>query len=358
MGYSYYRTITIDHTKVPNTDQTDFPVLVSGTYTYLKTVGNGGKVTDANGYDIVFSSDSAGVSLLNFEIETYSATTGVVNFWVKVPSVSHTVDTVFYMVYTNAAVTTFQGNVNGTWNAGFIGVWHFGDGSSLSMADSTSNGYTLTINGGITAGAAQVDGGAVFNGSTGWANNTSFAWTVSPGLTVSCWINISSYAANPIITRFKNNTDGYQLINASGHLQSCESSVCTACISNDVLTTNAWQHIAFVYTSGAFARKMYLNGAECTYLQVGSNSSIATSSSLAVGGNFAASLVLPGTMDELKISNAVRSGDWVTSEYNNQFSPSTFYTVGSETPVPGAGGSAGHLSSIINLTYSRFIGNR
>ena len=31
-GYSYRRMVTIDHTKVPNTDQTNFPVLFSGTH--------------------------------------------------------------------------------------------------------------------------------------------------------------------------------------------------------------------------------------------------------------------------------------------------------------------------------------
>ena len=40
----YQRMIVIDHTKVPNTDQGDFPVLISGTYSYLATAGNGGKV--------------------------------------------------------------------------------------------------------------------------------------------------------------------------------------------------------------------------------------------------------------------------------------------------------------------------
>src|SRR6185503_17837001 len=36
-GYSYQRAITIDHTKVPNTDQTNFPMLISGVYSYLAT---------------------------------------------------------------------------------------------------------------------------------------------------------------------------------------------------------------------------------------------------------------------------------------------------------------------------------
>src|SRR5262245_20315932 len=31
-GYANRRAITIDHTKVPNTDQSNFPLLISGTY--------------------------------------------------------------------------------------------------------------------------------------------------------------------------------------------------------------------------------------------------------------------------------------------------------------------------------------
>src|SRR6202043_2418231 len=63
-GYVRRRTITIDHTKVPNTDQTNFPVLISGTYSYLATTGNGGYVTNSNGYDVVFACNGAGRTAL------------------------------------------------------------------------------------------------------------------------------------------------------------------------------------------------------------------------------------------------------------------------------------------------------
>src|SRR5712691_6304367 len=86
-GYARRRAITIDHTKVPNTDQTNFPVLASGTYSYLATTANGGYVTNANGYDIMFTSDAAGTSTLAFEQENYNPSTGAVNYWVKVPGV-------------------------------------------------------------------------------------------------------------------------------------------------------------------------------------------------------------------------------------------------------------------------------
>src|ERR1700736_7070434 len=109
-GYVRRRTITIDHTKVPNTDQTNFPVLISGTYPYLATTANGGNVRSANGYDIIFTSDAAGTSNLTFERESYNPTTGTATFWVKIPTVSHTTDTAIYMFYSNSSVTTDQSN--------------------------------------------------------------------------------------------------------------------------------------------------------------------------------------------------------------------------------------------------------
>jgi hypothetical protein len=37
-----------------------------------------------------------------------------------------------------------------------------------------------------------------------------------------------------------------------------------------------------------------------------------------------------GTVDELRVSHIERSAEWIQTEYNNQYSPSTFHTVGSE----------------------------
>ncbi|HYA64930.1 MAG TPA: DUF2341 domain-containing protein, partial [Candidatus Sulfotelmatobacter sp.] len=119
ISYTYWRAITIDHTKVPNSDQVNFPVLISGTYPYLASTANGGNVTNANGYDIVFTSDASGNSPLAYEQESYNAATGAVNFWVRVPALSHTSDTVIYLFYGNSLVTTDQSNASGTWDSNF-----------------------------------------------------------------------------------------------------------------------------------------------------------------------------------------------------------------------------------------------
>src|SRR6266513_320286 len=86
------RAITIDHTKVPNTDQASFPVLISGIYSYVATIANGGNVMNANGYDILFASDANGVNPLPFEQESYNPSTGAIVDWVKLSTMSHTVD--------------------------------------------------------------------------------------------------------------------------------------------------------------------------------------------------------------------------------------------------------------------------
>ncbi len=121
-SFSYQRSITIAHGQVPNTDQTNFPVLMKGVYPYLATTSYGGHVQNANGYDIIFTSDSAGSNLLKWEMESYDPASGTVAIWVQVPTVSHTADTVFYMSYGSASVSTFQGNKNGTWSANYAAV--------------------------------------------------------------------------------------------------------------------------------------------------------------------------------------------------------------------------------------------
>src|ERR1700677_2756271 len=118
-SYTYTRSITIAHTQVPNTDQTNFPFLFNTTDALLATTGNGGHVTNANGYVIIFTSDAAGTQMLNYEIESYNPTTGQLIAWVQIPTVSHTADTVIYLLYGNSSVTTSQQNQNGVWNSNY-----------------------------------------------------------------------------------------------------------------------------------------------------------------------------------------------------------------------------------------------
>ena len=114
------RSLTIDHTKVPST-QSNFTVLVSLTDPALKTVANGGHVANANGYDIGFYADSGGTTKLKWEVEKYDGTTGNLIAWVKIPSVSSSTDTVFYLMYGDSSINTDQSDPPNTWDSNFKG---------------------------------------------------------------------------------------------------------------------------------------------------------------------------------------------------------------------------------------------
>ena len=111
----------IDHTKVPNTDQINFPLLFNTTDPSLATTANGGHVQNLNGYDIFFSTDPTGQTKLDYEMEQYNPVTGQVIAWIRIPTLSHTTDTVVYMFYGNSAITTSQRNPTGVWDASYSG---------------------------------------------------------------------------------------------------------------------------------------------------------------------------------------------------------------------------------------------
>ncbi len=136
---------------------TNFPVLISLTLADLKTTANGGNVQNASGYDIIFTSDQAGNTQLAHEIESYTASTGEIIMWVRIPSLVSA--TKIYLFYGNSSISSFQGNVTsngvtGVWDSNYKGVWHLREdpsGAAPQMQDATSNNNDGTSNGTMTS---------------------------------------------------------------------------------------------------------------------------------------------------------------------------------------------------------------
>src|SRR4029079_19487769 len=187
------RPMTIDHTKVPST-QSNFTVLVSLTDPALKTVANGGHVANANGFDIGFYADSGGTIKLKWEVEKYDGTTGNLIAWVKIPSVSSTTDTVFYLMYGDSSINTNQSDPPNTWDSSFKAVWHLGNGSTLSLSDSTSNANNLANVGATAATTGKISGGAgPFNGTSQCLKTVNSINLGTNKVTLSAWVNITGY---------------------------------------------------------------------------------------------------------------------------------------------------------------------
>ena len=345
-GYAFRRAITIDHTKVPNTDQANFPVLISGTYPYLAGTSSGGDVTSSSGYDIIFASDSAGTSLLPFERESYSGSTGAVNYWVKVPTLSHTTDTVIYMFYGNGSITTDPSSKTAVWDTNYKGVWHLPNGTSLSAIDSTSNANNGTPYGNVSAAAGKIDGASSSPGGTG--NGISTTNSITPDtspFTYSFWVN--SVAGGSTIWRgqdgFGNGWSAGVSVGSNFTFSIVNSAPTQINLtSNTTVVANTWYHVVAVWAPGS-GMKLYVNGA----LDASNTNSSTTLRSSTKGLQFLISnggSSFNGVLDEVEVSNAARAADWIAAEYNNQNSPATFYSVAAADVNGLAGSTAPYIA--------------
>lgn len=324
-GFLLTKTITVNAAQVSGT-QTNFPMLVSGTFTYLKGAASGGYVQNANGYDIVFTSDSGCATKLNWEVESYTPSSGQLIAWVKIPSL--TGSTVIYMCYDNPWVTAFQGNVSGTWSSNYVAVYHLPNGTTLNTNDSTSNANNTTNNNSTPATTGEIDGAASFNGTNQYLSVASNASLNPTNVTVTAWIKETAFNNYARIASkgIDGDTTGYQFFNTA------TNGTFTLYInggyetSNTVLSTGTWYFVAGTYDGTTI--HVYLNGANNDGTGVSTSGNIASNTSFfGIGSHASLTEFFDGSIDEVEVQNEAVSASWILTEYNNQSSPSTFYTI-------------------------------
>ena len=334
MSFKFYNEITIDYTKVQSSNQTSFPVLISGTYDFLKTVANGGLVNNSNGYDIGFYSDDGLTTKLAWETERYVPSTGEVIYWVKVPTISYTVNTVIYLAYGDGSISTDQSNINNVWDSNFKGVWHLPNGSTLTALDSTSNVNNLTLTNTPTAATGKIGGAANLDGTNQRLTKSSAIATGD--LTLSGWAYGYDNNTNKTILCIGKNTAGsrnaiYIEMAGDGKIDILlfKGGSFYAVVGGSY-SSGQWYHICGTFNSTNGNAVIYINGTQSASgtLATGGPDSPDTTSVGAFVDNSAYLNHFNGIIDEVRVSNVVRSADWIKTEYNNQSSPSTFYTVG------------------------------
>jgi concanavalin A-like lectin/glucanase superfamily protein len=359
-AYNYRRSLTINCSNVTHncgssSDQSNFPVLVvdqgltfwqsSGgkiLHTTTVSVGGGARSITIPADLNFFSNSDCSTGPLSWEPEDYS--TGVPNFaaWVKIPTLSHTGTTTIYVCYNDASVTTFQGNVTGTWDSSFKYVGHLANGTTAYGYDSTNQ------NNGTNSGSPTASTGKVGNGAITFASASSqhidlgTASSLNPAaITVSAWVKTTTAAPggdrNAYYCRGGANQAFY--INSNGNLQPFFSvtgsgsfmQISGGAGGSHTLSLNTWYHVAVGYDSSV-GLVAYVNGAsDGTNTAAGTLDTTANASNNSwIGGDNLNGRYHDGSIDEVRVSNLVRSADWITTEYNSMNAPSTFITIGSE----------------------------
>lgn len=367
MAYAVSRKITIDHTKVPG-NLTDYPFGFITVDADLATVANGGSVqnTDANGgidgatevpADMIFAANADGSSPYDHEFEYYDKTTGEIVAWVRVPSVSGSVDTELYILYSDPAVVVSQENINAVWDSNFQGVWHLkeeqaGTGGVGVYHDSTSNAndgndsVSAVGQDGIADGGQELDGD---DDRIGVPDDPTLDLDLLDGPTIECWFKADTLAGTSnlyalvakyhsvsgqlsyYLSCYDDDADGnYQI---RGFAEDTLGNQIFGNANTDLTPGATWYYAVMVVVQSTRTINFYLQGSpDGSVTDTGGLSDIAnTTEPLYFGArNGGGANRFDGYEDEIRLSKCERSADYIGAVRNNLNSPGTFFELGGQ----------------------------
>lgn len=319
------KTLSIDGDQVPAA-LTDFPVLVRITDSELAANAH------VDGLDIFFR-DGAG-NVLPFERESYDGATGSLVAWVKMDLTGADQD--FYMYYGDGELTE-KSTPAAVFRNGFDATWHLGqepDGAG-SMLDSTEHGRHATP---INMEADDLVAGNIglaidFNNDGADEHISSPGAVTLPDWSISAWVKRDVTGADHDIFGFgvRSGCDPSSTFLAIRADRPRSHIGCAGDLSGaTTLEAGSWYHLVLTQDD-SYDQRFYVNGApDGGPADIRNGNDLSTGNEV-IGASWAGgSLVshFDGVIDEVRVSSAVRSADWILTEYNNQRPDSSFIAVG------------------------------
>lgn len=334
-GYSKYIEVTIDNTKV-SADLTDFPVYVDLSDLNLA----GADIFDTcrtDGGDIrVTKSD--GITELAREVVAIDTTAKTGELHIKYTgTLSSSVDTVIRIYYNGVdtePLSTATYGSEAVWSDYEV-ILHLQDGAGT---DSTGNGYDATFTDSPSSGIGKLGSGISLNGTSQYGSGSLSLSSTS--YSVSEWIKATSLSARQTVFNMRQSggleIDGTGIeagpANAGANTLAMDNNAWWAQAVDNTLAAGSFYHIAAEVTGLTTSdRKLYANGVDVT-----ANQATTLTSSSAIDyiiGKRATSQFFGGIIDEVRVKAGSLASTWRATEYNNQDSPSTFYSVSAEQEV-------------------------
>jgi len=321
-GWLYKKSITIDQTKI-DADLTDLTVLVkltSANFDFSKAL--------TTGNDIRFTA-SDGTTLLKYERRRHDDTNDLAEYIVKIPSVSGSVDTVFYMYYGNSGASDGSDAAN-AYDANFTAV--------LPLNDDNSDTIVIAIKGNNgtkrgNAEPAQADGKISkcqdFDGTNDYIDTTNTIATRS-AYTFDAWVNSDNVAEATKTQNIFYGQGGFGGLDIFNSLLRFNTYYDTT-VSLEAAITNGWHYVVLVANYAGNSKKMYIDGAE-----VDSDNYTPSQDNTVqqdCGGYESAETLMPfnGKIENWRISDTNRSAAWIKANYNS-FN-NTLITIGAEIAI-------------------------
>jgi len=308
--------------------------------------------------DLAFTADAAGLTNLNYEIESWNPN-GVSYVWVQVPALTINTSIEAWWGCAGQGVSAWTTNAS-TWSNGYLGVWHMKEGAGAVLHDSAStNNGTLYNNPTWTNGVA--DGAVSFDGISQYAtmgNPTAlqpqYPFTASVVAQSATTTNIAFIAdcgagSNGEYSGFivALNSSGAIAAQTGNNLGNNDPGFRDTFITSatGLYTSNTWHNITATFNSST-QYLIYLDGVLQAATKSGNTFSPgydATTNQFrlgieySMGGLARTNFYYKVQLDEVELSGVSRSSNWIWASWMNTGSNSTFQTYGAENHVHPSG---------------------
>jgi hypothetical protein len=311
-------------------DLSDFPVLISLDSGRIDYTG-----TQDAGEDIRFV-DSDDATVLDYEIEIWNES-GSSIVWVKVPLIDGGSMTDHIWMYYNNTLASDAQNPAGVWGNGYVGVWHLDEdpsGPSPQIDDSTSNANQGTTAGTMTSVSsvdAKIGKGLRLDGMDDMiiVQDSQSLDTVNDEGTLEIWLNWtdSSDGDHQIVMTSSNRftpgaNDGYEWGSQGDgdhFFYPWGGDVDNYNLGLNPFTDGMWHHVMVTFDFSTKESRILVDNAPMTFTISNVDTlwtNLSSSNDWLWGGNpDRATRYFDGSFDEIRVSDIVRSNDWMTAQY-------------------------------------------
>lgn len=312
--FSHRKRLFIDAGSISGS-HVNFPVLI-----HLENLA---EMQSANGYDIEFRDEDG--AKLDCEIDTYDA--GELYAWVRMPTLDDEHNVTFYLYYGKDGVE-IDPSTSDVWDDNYIMVQHMNDATTSTILDSTDNdndgsktgaNEPVEVSGKIGLGQ-DFDGGNDIIGLDTPASLMSLTYPY----TLSAWVKYNNISHNSIILSLdvtdSNSDYAFGIYNTANTIMIGTNTkrYGLSGISNYITANN--YYLWSIQFNSPTDFDLFLNGDKKTLVDIGTYFS---HSGNCIGARIGAHYT-NGKIDEVRISNIIRSADWIATEYANQNDPDSF----------------------------------
>ena len=279
---------------------------------------------------------------LPFQVESWDAAGRKACLWVGLDTLKGgRTDQKIRMYWGGDAADSSSGKAVFRAADGFQGVWHMDGG----LADASTNAIVATDSGTASESEGRIGAARRFDNPEAYAATGKYialgnpsALNIAGRITLEAWIKWARRDGHRIVVCHGSAPPpatgaAFETVLRVGETKDYRAGVWTgtshyAALDAPAADSNAWVHLAGVYTGGAWL--LYRNGVKVAETPADTNGAKPSPGNWRIGAEYASTVTrwFHGAIDEVRISGVARPAEWIKASYENQKSGQVMTVVG------------------------------